>query len=505
MNPLVSTIIPAHNAAPYLRKAVASLLRDAGHGIEGHEVIIVDDGSTDRTHDIAEELALNDDRVWVIRQTQAGVSAARNTGIEVARGQWLHFLDADDWMLEGGLSRLLEAAQRAGLEGACSGSALFGEDESPQAWRTGPTIGPLVREIGIADLLEQNHFQPGAMIVRRASVGEHRFDPSLACAEDWDMWLRLAQRGVRWGVVPGEAAAYRLRRAGASHRFAEMASSMSRVLSAAYERCRRNSIRIAPASRMRCEAMEASLRRGTLQQATAAALDDATPSRDGAFTVLVEQAKDALQSFAARELAEAAFWMLPFAGGRSPAAWNDDDGDAPASYLRAARAFWTRLERENVTAQGAADAAMHELAAPCVPPEAIAGSLVSRCEAGRHVTLIGLGSNAPHVVRALHASGIHCDARDDANTGAGFIDIEGVEIETLAPDAPFNPAAVHIVTISDDAAIIPRLPEGLDIRRWSVTRAELRDTALQRLTRLLSMPARPIPAAAQPRIYGAAA
>ena len=89
--PKFSVIIPAYNSAATLRKAVESVIDQSW---PAHEIIIIDDGSTDSTLQIAREFG---DKTRVIHQSNAGVSVARNRGADVATGDWLAFLDADDW------------------------------------------------------------------------------------------------------------------------------------------------------------------------------------------------------------------------------------------------------------------------------------------------------------------------------------------------------------------------------------------------------------------------
>jgi len=91
MNPRFSVIIPAFNAAATLARAVESVRAQSW---PAHEIIVVDDGSTDATAEIARQLG---DDVHLIRQPNSGVSVARNAGAAAATGDWLVFLDADDW------------------------------------------------------------------------------------------------------------------------------------------------------------------------------------------------------------------------------------------------------------------------------------------------------------------------------------------------------------------------------------------------------------------------
>ena len=90
---LVSVIVPVYNVAPYLREALDSVVNQTYKDLE---IIIVDDGSTDGSADICEEYADSDDRIKLIKQPNKGLSGARNTGLEIATGDLVAFVDSDD-------------------------------------------------------------------------------------------------------------------------------------------------------------------------------------------------------------------------------------------------------------------------------------------------------------------------------------------------------------------------------------------------------------------------
>ncbi|MBQ7169137.1 MAG: glycosyltransferase family 2 protein [Synergistaceae bacterium] len=102
---LVSVIIPAYNVAPYIHRAIESSLSQTH---KNTEVLVIDDGSTDDTLSIARSYAEKDSRVRILTQENLGVSAARNNGISEARGEYLYFLDSDDWLEPDALEVMLD-------------------------------------------------------------------------------------------------------------------------------------------------------------------------------------------------------------------------------------------------------------------------------------------------------------------------------------------------------------------------------------------------------------
>ncbi|MGM9652768.1 MAG: glycosyltransferase family 2 protein [Eubacteriales bacterium] len=95
MEPLLSVIVPVYNVEPYLRKCVDSILNQTYRNLE---VILVDDGSPDNCGAICEEYAANDARVRVLHKPNGGLSDARNAGMDIITGEYLTFVDSDDWL-----------------------------------------------------------------------------------------------------------------------------------------------------------------------------------------------------------------------------------------------------------------------------------------------------------------------------------------------------------------------------------------------------------------------
>lgn len=121
METAISVIVPIYRVEKFLPQCIESVLNQT---FTDFELILVDDGSPDRCPEICDETAKRDARVRVIHQANAGLSAARNAGIEVAHGAWLSFVDSDDYIAPDFLETLHDAAVRAGADCAVCGICL---------------------------------------------------------------------------------------------------------------------------------------------------------------------------------------------------------------------------------------------------------------------------------------------------------------------------------------------------------------------------------------------
>ena len=200
----VSVIIPAYNAAGTLAETLESLLAQT-HG--GWEAIIVDDGSTDRTAEVANRYTAEDRRMRLVRRANGGESAARNTGIAEARYEWLLFLDADDWIAPTHLERLTgELAADPRLDAVHCGYARVTKDGTRMPEKYTPPSGDLFRT-----LARRAAFPVHTCIVRRSLVAlVGSFDTSLKKSPDWDLWQRIARTGAQFGTVREVLAYYRM-------------------------------------------------------------------------------------------------------------------------------------------------------------------------------------------------------------------------------------------------------------------------------------------------------
>lgn len=109
----ISAVVPVYKVENYIGELIRSLQRQT---IGDIEIILVDDGSPDRSGAICDEYAAKDNRIRVIHKPNGGVGAARNDGLDVATGDWVYFCDSDDWVEPDALQKLVEAGERAGAQ-----------------------------------------------------------------------------------------------------------------------------------------------------------------------------------------------------------------------------------------------------------------------------------------------------------------------------------------------------------------------------------------------------
>lgn len=128
-NPLISVIIPVYKVEAYLKRCVDSVINQSYENIE---IILVDDGSPDKSGDICEQYAMEYENVRVIHQKNQGLSAARNTGIREARGMYVGFVDSDDFIDGDMYKTLYEAINSAGVDIAVGGIIDCYEDTGIQ-------------------------------------------------------------------------------------------------------------------------------------------------------------------------------------------------------------------------------------------------------------------------------------------------------------------------------------------------------------------------------------
>ena len=205
---ICSVLIPSYNAGEFVAEAVDSAVAQTYPRVE---VIVVDDGSTD---DTSERLEPYRDRVTYLSQPNRGTGAARNRALQVASGDYIALLDADDYWAPTRLERIIGLLDSRPDIGFASSDAyivrnhentdqtFYGLNRLPRGWATDQ-----------ARLILQYNFFFGSAVIRRSLFDKHgNFEESLrAGEEDWELWIRFLSRGERLDLVHEPLAYYRRR------------------------------------------------------------------------------------------------------------------------------------------------------------------------------------------------------------------------------------------------------------------------------------------------------
>ena len=199
MDPLVSVILPTFNRAHSLAASMGSILNQS---YREFELIVVDDGSTDKTESVVAAFA--DPRIRYVRlDRNRGVSAARNAGLAEARGQYIAFQDSDDIWLPGKLEKQVEILKAQPPEVGCvvGAKVLYGRDSSytygPGKVTYSPSAGNwlTLEEDQVARMLVENRAGPQLMLFRKECLPEMPcFDEVARANVDWGFAIRLVQQ-----------------------------------------------------------------------------------------------------------------------------------------------------------------------------------------------------------------------------------------------------------------------------------------------------------------------
>lgn len=219
MDGTVSIILPCYNVAPYLDECLESLVRQTWEDLE---IICVNDGSTDDTPAVLRGWAEKDARIRVIHQENGGAFSARNAGLDAAAGEYIGFVDPDDYVDTSMYARLVETAQRHGAEVAACGYTSFSEEDGTVMEDAGHAPEP-----GFEPDAKKSCFSGESVwlrmdvvvwnkVYRRSFFEENglRMKPGFRGGEDDIFWLTALPHASRLAVIPDQLYFYRRKRAG---------------------------------------------------------------------------------------------------------------------------------------------------------------------------------------------------------------------------------------------------------------------------------------------------
>lgn len=185
-----SVIIPLYNKAPYIKKAIESVLKQS---FKDFELIIVDDGSFDDSLQVAKAICKDTHcNYQIIHQNNAGVSIARNNGVAVSNGDYICFLDADDWWTPVFLERMdsfIKEYPQAGIYGS---NYYYVKNNRQRVCVTSNVKGYINYFATYADKLQMPLWTGAVCIPRDVFFEFGGFRPQLTLGEDFDLWIRIA-------------------------------------------------------------------------------------------------------------------------------------------------------------------------------------------------------------------------------------------------------------------------------------------------------------------------
>lgn len=211
---VISIIVPCYNAEPYLQRCVDSVLQQS---FTNWEMILVDDGSTDKSPRICDEYARGDERIKIIHKKNEGATIARPLGFKASKGEYIVFLDADDWLLPNGLQVLYDAiTQDGGFD--IVRSMVKRVTECGKEWLEHYRVEEGVFEgAGIyKDMVANDNIAPylHSAIYRRELFSETTFLPmiefGISVGEDWFTNYVVAAKAMRVKMIDTPTYAYYL-------------------------------------------------------------------------------------------------------------------------------------------------------------------------------------------------------------------------------------------------------------------------------------------------------
>jgi glycosyltransferase involved in cell wall biosynthesis len=208
----ISVVIPAFNASQLLPATLESVLNQT---LRAAEILVIDDGSTDNTAEVAEAFGSS---VRVIRRPNSRQAASRNLGAAEATSEWIAFVDADDLWEKDKLEKQMLALKAKPEASLCYTARQCFEQHGDEIRKT--ILIPVPPAEGIRKALYRNTtFLPSSVIIRRSSfLSSGGFNARYTIGEDWDLWLRLLHSEITFAACQEPLLLYRMHAGGVSRR-----------------------------------------------------------------------------------------------------------------------------------------------------------------------------------------------------------------------------------------------------------------------------------------------
>lgn len=239
---LVSIIVPVFNVEAYIDRCIKSLVEQKYRELQ---IILVNDGSKDGSLEICELWAKRDARIQIINQDNSGVSVARNRGLDIAQGEWVCFVDGDDYLSTNMISTMIDSIKRQNLDMLMCGYTTNNDEAlTVKHFFIGDqrfsekNYGDLIRMCVGIDLTRQGKLTnigvPWAKLYRKSFISKHelRFDPELRRMQDMIFTIQVLCRNPRVAYIDQPLYYYCMRMDSAIHKYtANYHVTANRILS----------------------------------------------------------------------------------------------------------------------------------------------------------------------------------------------------------------------------------------------------------------------------------
>jgi len=199
----VTIVIPAFNQDKFLTDTLKSVKEQS---FKNYECIIIDDGSTDNTARVAKDYC-DGNKIKYFYQKNKGLAGARNTGLKLAKGKYIHFLDSDDLIYKNFLENMIDKLNKdLSIDVlSCAWNLIDGKGK-----RVSNKIGPVKSSDYFKDLILKNLFPVHAAVTKRSVFSKVGFfNEELFAMEDWNMWLKIASSGYKFDTLDKLGVSYR--------------------------------------------------------------------------------------------------------------------------------------------------------------------------------------------------------------------------------------------------------------------------------------------------------
>ncbi len=203
--PLVSIVVPVYNAEKFIKETIDSIFDQSYKRIE---LIIIDDGSTDNTSKLINELIINKDNVLFIQRENKGLVFTLNEMLDLVSGAYVARMDADDVMQPDRIDKQVNAMIDQNLD--ISGTQLIQIDESGK--KCGAVIYPLEHEKIVLNMVFASAFAHPSVMMKTEFLNKYKikYDESFGYCEDYELWTRMIEMGAKTANLPTQEILYRV-------------------------------------------------------------------------------------------------------------------------------------------------------------------------------------------------------------------------------------------------------------------------------------------------------